>query len=65
VKALVPLEVPEASVGALVAEVDAVCCAGVRAGPRSAVAEAYEIGADVDEPTVRDVLLALRPPGGG
>jgi putative phosphoribosyl transferase len=54
----------ESSVRALAREVDAVYCANVRGGPGFAVADAYEVWSDVDEQTVRSILLATPSRGG-
>jgi len=51
----------ESSARAIVAAVEAFYCPNVRAGHRYAVADAYEEWSDVDEETVRAILVTVRP----
>ncbi len=51
----------ESSARTIAASVEAVYCPNVRAGRRYAVADAYEEWSDVDEETVRAVLVTFRP----
>ena len=52
----------ESSAKAIAASIEAFYCANLRAGPRFAVADAYEEWSDVDEETARAILATSRPP---